>query len=142
VMLRPDLAAACADLASVFLEKGQHAEAIVYYQKALDLAPRSLTALNNLAWLFATNPDPSIRNGPKALALAEQAVQISGGADPFHLHKLAAAYAATGRFSQAVETAERALHLATDQGNAALAGELQRNISVYRTNNPLIDRRR
>lgn len=142
VAIRPDLAVACADIASVFLAKGQHPEAIAYYQKALELAPRSLTALNNLAWIFATNPDLSIRDGPKAVALAEQAVQISGGADPFYLHKLAAAYAATGRFSQAVETAERALRLATDQGNSALAGELRRNISVYRSNNPLIDRRR
>jgi tetratricopeptide (TPR) repeat protein len=142
VTIRPDLAVACADLASVFLAKGQHAEAVAYYQKALDLDPRSLTALNNLAWLFATSPDPSIRHGPKAVTLAEQAVQISGGADPFYLHKLAAAYAATGRFSQAVETAQRALQLATEQGNSALAGELRRNISGYRTNNPLIDRRR
>jgi tetratricopeptide (TPR) repeat protein len=142
VMIRPDFAAAYADLGSMFLTKRQDLEAIASYEKALELAPRSLTSLNNLAWLFATNPDPSIRNGPKALALAEQAVQISGGADPFYLHKLAAAYAATGRFSQALETARRALQLATDQGSSALAGELQRNISVYQTDNPLTDTRR
>ncbi|HMG03856.1 MAG TPA: tetratricopeptide repeat protein [Chthoniobacterales bacterium] len=142
VMIRPDFAAAYADLGSMFLAKHQDLEAIASYEKTLELAPRSLASLNNLAWLFATNPNPSIRNGQKALALAEQAVLISGGADPFYLHKLAAAYAATGRFSEALETAQRALQLATDHGNSALAGELRRNISVYLTNNPLTDTRR
>ena len=72
--------------------------------------------------------------------LAERAVHITGE-DPFYLHKLAAAYAAIGDFPKAVETAESALHSATLQDNSALVAELERNISLYRTNTALTDTR-
>jgi tetratricopeptide (TPR) repeat protein len=112
-------------------------EAIAQYQTALQIAPKSLVALNNLAWVLSTSANPSIRNGPKAVALAEQAVRLSGGADPFFLHKLAAAHAGDGNFSKALEVAERALQLAVDQKKIALARELERNIALYRINTPL-----
>ena len=117
--------------------KGVEGEAIAHYERALEIDPGSISALNNLAWLFATSPNPSIRNGPKAVALAERAVRRSGGANPFFLHKLAAAHAENGDFSKALEVAERALQLATDQGQTAVALELQRDIKLYRANTPL-----
>ena len=140
--LQPENAEIYARLGTVFLAQGKDEEAIAQYQKALELAPGSLAPLNNLAWLFATSPNPVIRNGPKAVELAERALQLSGGTDPFYLHKLAAAYAANENFPRALETAQRAVQLALAQGNFALASELRRNISVYQTNNPLTDVRR
>jgi hypothetical protein len=44
---------------------------------------------------------------------------------------LAAAYAEAGRFSEAVETARRALNLALAQGNTALADALRKKIALY-----------
>jgi len=141
VTLQPDYAEAYVGWGTALLRKNREAEAIVQYQRALEIAPQSLVALNNLAWLFATNANPSIRNGPQAVLLAERAVHITGE-DPFYLHKLAAAYAATGNFPRALETAERALQSASRQRNPALVAELERNISLYQTNTPLTDTRR
>lgn len=137
VKVQPDDAETRINLAGALRRQGKEQEAITHYEMALKIAPRSLAALNNLAWLFATSADETIRNGAKAMALAEQAVRLSGGANPFFLHKLAAAYAESGNFSKALQTAERALQLANDQGNSALAHELERDIALYRTNAPL-----
>jgi tetratricopeptide (TPR) repeat protein len=130
------------NLAMALLKKGMDEEAIQHLEAALRFDPRFLTALNNLAWLHATSGNPSIRNGTKAVMLAEQAVRLSGGKNPLYLHKLAAAYAEAGDFSKALAVGDSALKLATEEGNSALARELQRNIDIYRTNSPLRDARR
>ena len=53
-----------------------------------------------------------------AIELAQQANQLSGGVQPLVLRTLAAAYAEAGRFPEAVETAQKALHLAKSQGTS------------------------
>ena len=129
-------------LAAVLLRTGMEEEAVAHYETALDIDPRSLAALNNLAWLYATSVNQSIRNGPKAVQLAAHAIAITEGKSPIFLHKLAAAFAEIGDFSRAVKAADEAQKLATDQGNTALSAELQRNIAVYQTHSPLRDTRR
>jgi tetratricopeptide (TPR) repeat protein len=130
LQIRPD-ARAYTGLGSALRRKGRLNEAIASYEKALEMAPRSQLICQNLALLLATCPDPSLRNGPKAVELAERADQLSGGGDPGILHALAAAYAQTGQFSKAVATAQRALGLATDQGKTGLAGLLREEIDGY-----------
>ena len=63
--------------------------------------------------MLATNPNASVRNGAEAAELAERAARLSGGQKPAILGTLAAAYAEAGRFPEAVQTARKALKLAT-----------------------------
>ncbi len=102
--INPDNADAHNNLGNAFLHKGQAREAIVHYELAVKINPTNLPALDNLAWLLATNPEASLRNGARALELAHQACQISGGNHPNLLQTLAAAYAETGRFAEADES--------------------------------------
>ena len=95
--------------------------------------------MSNLAWVFATSPDQSIRNGAKAVQLAEEAVRISGGRIAILFRTLAAAYAESGRFSDAIETAQRGIELANSQGNSGLVTELQGAIALYQEHQPLRD---
>jgi hypothetical protein len=53
------------------------------------------------------------------------------------LRTLAAAYAEAGKFAQAVETARRAMQLATAQGNAPLAGTLEQELELYQIDTPV-----
>ena len=53
---------------------------------------------------------------------------------------LAAAYAEAGRFSEALQTARKALKLATRQGNRALADSLRAKISLYDAKTPFRDK--
>jgi tetratricopeptide (TPR) repeat protein len=113
--------------------------AIQEYQKALDLAPGHLPVHLSLAWLLATCPDNSLRNGKKAVALAEQAGLISGAESPQLLDTLAAAYAEAGRFPEAIETARRALNLSAVQNNKPLAEVIQTRLKLYEAGSPFRD---
>ena len=106
------------------------------YQKAIELQPRFIPAQRDLAWMLATWPEPSVRNATKAVALAEQANQLSRDGDPQVLRALAAAYAEAGRFPEAVLKAKQAMELAMAQTNVALTNEIQTEIGLYQTNVP------
>jgi tetratricopeptide (TPR) repeat protein len=118
-------------LAIALDEKGQSAEAMQHYEKALEISPQSVSALNNLAWLLATGSNASLRNGNRAIELAQRVDQLSGGANALVLRTLAAAYAEAGQFGKAIESAQTAMQLARNQGNDSLATDLQQQISLY-----------
>jgi tetratricopeptide (TPR) repeat protein len=133
---KPGFAAAHYNLGLALLQKGRASEAITHFQKALQIAPANPRIQNKLAWLLATSPEASLRNGNMAVELAQQADALAGGKDPVILHTFAAALAEAGRFSEAVETAQRALRLAEAQSNDALAGQLQSEMKLYQAGSP------
>ncbi len=90
----------------------------------------------SLAWLRATCSDPSLRNGAEAVELAQRANQLSGGQRPEMLDTLAAAYAEAEWFPEAVATARKALELARQQNNPALAEAVQERITKYEAGRP------
>ena len=94
---------------------------------------------NNLAWVLATCPEASFRNGPQAIALAQAANRLSGGNNPVMLKTLAAAYAEAGRFAEALAVARQAVELAAAQNNTALANALQVQIGFYQADSPFRD---
>jgi tetratricopeptide (TPR) repeat protein len=126
-------------LGTALIQQGHVREAIDQWQQVLATQPENGNASSNLAWVFATSPDDSIRDGTRAAELGERALRISGGKIPMIYKVLAAAYAENGRFADAVETAQHGADLASIQGNPALAAELQRNIALYQTGRPLRD---
>jgi tetratricopeptide (TPR) repeat protein len=134
--LLPENADAHVNLGSALLAKGRIVDAIAQYEETLRLAPENVAAQSNLAWLLATSPDPSLRNGPEAVLLAEQASRSSRGKGPLILRILAAAYAEAGRFSEARETAHEALQAADNQGNSALSDFLRKEIVLYESGQP------
>jgi hypothetical protein len=96
--------------------------------------PRSVPALNNLAWILATYSDPAFRDGTKALELAQRANEFSGRNNPIILRTLAAAHANVGQFSTAVEVGQLALSLTDRQ--SPLASALQRELAGYKASEP------
>src|SRR4029077_12795974 len=126
-------------LAIALEEKGETAEAIQHYEKAVEVAPRSIATLTNLAWLLATSPDASLRNGPKALDLASQAEQLGGGTNTIVLRTLAAAYAEHGEFAKAIRTARSAMELARMHGEGSLTTDLDQQIRLYQLGMPYRD---
>jgi tetratricopeptide (TPR) repeat protein len=134
--INPRSADACADLGLALFKKGRTKEAIDAWQQALEIKPDQLQVLNNLAWLLATTPDGSLRDGAKAVALAAQANQLTGGGNPMMLHTLAAAYAEEGNYGLGAVTARRGLDLALRQKNDTLAATLQKEIKLYDAGRP------
>jgi tetratricopeptide (TPR) repeat protein len=134
--IKPDYAEAHNNLGLAFFQKGQMAEAITHYQKALEINPNNAAAQNNLAWMLAICPQASLRNGNRAVELAQRANQLYGGNNPLVLRTLATACAEAGRFPEAVETAQRALQLAEAQSNPALANDLQSLMKLFQAGVP------
>jgi tetratricopeptide (TPR) repeat protein len=134
--IEPGAAVARYSLGVALVRNGRLEEAITQYQKALQLTPSDPTIQNSLAWLLATCPQSSLRNGGRAVELARQANGLTGGENPVVLRTLAAACAEAGRYSEAVETAQHALRLAQAQSNTALAGALESELKLYQAGSP------
>lgn len=123
------------ELASLLREIRHYRDAADEYRQVLKVKPDEPAALNNLAWLLATCPDASVRDGAEAVRLAERACRLSGHSEAQSLGTLAAAYAEAGRFGEAVSSAQKAVGLATasgDQRLAAICGQLLRLYSAGR----------
>jgi tetratricopeptide (TPR) repeat protein len=137
IKINPRSAEACANLGLALSKKGAIKETIACWQESLKDNPDQPGLQNGLAWLLATSPDASLRNGAKAVTLAQQANQSTGDNNLIVLHTLAAAYAEVGRFEDAATTARGALVLAEVQNDDALAAKLPAEIKLYEANRPM-----
>ena len=136
LQINPDDTDAHLNLGKALIRMGQEGEAMAYYKRALQINPRSLNIQNDLAWVLATVSPAALRDGPRAVELAEQANQNSGGGDPIILRTLAAAYAEAGRFDDAVRTAQKAIVLARATGQSGLVEQLDAQLNLYAAKHP------
>jgi tetratricopeptide (TPR) repeat protein len=134
--LQPDFLEAHINLGKALLQEGQERDAVSHYRSALKIQPDDPGILSDLAWVLATWPEQSARNGDEAIELAQQANRLTGGQDPITLHALAAAYAESGNFTEAVGAARRALDLAETGANRSLADALRSEIKLYQAGSP------
>ena len=103
--IKPDFAEAHNNLGIARSQWEGILKALAERRELLRSRPDDIALLNDTAWVLATNPNASIRNGAEAIELAQRAVQLSDGREPAVLGTLAAAYAEAGRFPEAVQTA-------------------------------------
>ena len=136
LQIMPDNDAVHFNLARAFYQRGRLDQAIAQYAAVLEINPSDVETQNNLAWLLATAPQASLRDGAKALRLATQANQLSGGKSPVILGTLAAALAETGQFSDATATAQQAVFLAREASQQVLAGQLNTQLESYKAGRP------
>ena len=94
------------------------------------------TVGNNLAWLLATHPNDSLRNGAEALELATAVVAATGGENPQTLDTLAAAQAETGDLPAAIGTIGRAIAIARAARAGAVVEQLGERLESYRAGRP------
>jgi protein O-mannosyl-transferase len=137
--INPNNAEAHNNLALVFSRTGRVSEAVVHWKRSLEIHPANLNARCNLAWVLATAPDSSLRDGRGALELVKAVSLASGHANAAVLRILAAAYAESGRYAEAIGAAQEALQLAVAQGNNAFAENLRLSLASYEANRPVRD---
>ena len=121
-------------MGKALLRHGDDAAAITAFQNALQLAPGDVQSMVFLARVLSADKSAQLRNGSRAVALAEQANTLAGGTQPFILSTLAMAYAETGRFEDARQTVQAALKLAGD--DEKLTVPLQSQWQAYQANQP------
>lgn len=127
------------NLAQTLIKKGQSDEAVKILRSALNRAPNHAGCHIRLAWVLATSPVDSIRNGLEATQLAHRAEEFAGKNVPDVLDSLAAAYAETGRFTEAREAAMKALEHPVMQNNPERAAQIRKHLEMYRSGQPFRD---
>jgi len=133
VALRPENVEARANLGQLLSNLDRQTEAAEQFAALLELRPDHVQALTGLAWIRATAADPSVRNGAESVRLAERAAALTGNRDLPALDALAAAYAATGRFSDAVRVATSGLDLATAGGQTSVVAQFRERLELYQS---------
>jgi tetratricopeptide (TPR) repeat protein len=112
VELIPRSAAAHRNLATVLLSIGRISEAMDHHESAISYEPDDAVGISAFAWLLATCPNDSVRNGQRAVELAQRAARLAADKIPTVLHTLAVAYAEAGQFDDALTEIDRAFELA------------------------------
>ncbi len=136
VELRPNSAHAHNNLANALRLVGRASAAAKEYEIALQFEPGNGSTCNNLAMLLATSADASVRNGPRAIELALRANEMSGRTNPFVLGTLAAAYAESGRFEEAIANIRRAIALAQGRAEPRFVEFLRMQLQLYESGSP------
>jgi protein O-mannosyl-transferase len=113
---------------------GRSSKAADQFRAAVSLQPDNVQALDGLAWILATDPDPAVRNAPEAVERAERAVRLTRRADAGSLDILAAAYAEAGRMSEAILVAQEAEKEAA--GDASALQAIRQRLDLYRAGRP------
>jgi tetratricopeptide (TPR) repeat protein len=116
--------------------RGKDGEAIEEYQKALEANRDFPDASDIQAWSLATSSDPSLRDGPKAVQLAEHACELTQYGDASLIDTLAAADAEAGRFDEAVATIQRAIYVAQQNNDKAMVEQNEQFLELYRAHKP------
>jgi Flp pilus assembly protein TadD len=132
IRLNPNIALTHFNLALIFKSKGMTEEAVTHFREALRVKPNWEQPMNSLAWILATHNNPKVRDPQEAVNLARQACELTDYQNPGFLDTLAAAYAAAGRFSDAVSTAEKALQIIASGDKKKRALAVQNRLDLYR----------
>jgi tetratricopeptide (TPR) repeat protein len=135
LLIRTDLPDAYSNLALAYQKLGMDRQAVENYIKFNELNPEHSSCLNNLAWILATTADAGLRNPAAALEYATSACKLEPDFPPC-LDTLAAAYAANGRFPEAVKTAQKAIRLALAVNGIEFAQQVNQRLELYKSGRP------
>ena len=127
--------------ADALLGVGDHDKAILDYERCIKIAGSDdenfdlSGILNNLAWVLATSPKDSIRNGKRAVELGERAVELTEEKQPHILSTLAAAYAEIGDFENAVKWSTKSVNLGKEEEHEQQE-QLEKELESYKASKP------
>lgn len=135
----PNDADAQSELAEVYFHQGKPDRAIEHWRQAVRLQPKAYAIMNNLAWVLATVEDAELRDADEAVRLAEAACELSKYEEPSLLDTLGVAYAAAGRFGEAVVAAEKGIRLA-EASQGKLVKDIQGRLELYRAGKAYVEK--
>ncbi len=120
---------------NAYLNLGLQAEAEADYEKAYKDLSKDSGLLNNFAWVLATSPDEKLRDGKRAVKMATEACDLTEYKLGHILSTLAAAYAETGDFDNAIKWSEKSAEVGKME-NADHAEDYKKELETYKAHMP------
>lgn len=114
--------------------RGQFTNAINICREAIQSNPKDDWSYNLLAWIEATCPDSSVRDGKEAISLATKACELTHWKESSWLDTLAAAYAESGDFQRAIQFEEQALRAGNSPDSEQKA--MRERLALYKQSQP------
>lgn len=119
----------------IHARRGEFAKALADRREAVELRPKEASAWNTLAWQLATCPDEKCRDGAEAVKCARKACDLTDWENGMYLDTLAAAYAETGDFANAVKWQKKALEH-PDQFPGKELDKCRNRVTLYESQKP------
>jgi len=107
--------------------------------QTLEHNPKDTAALCAAAWILAASPFEELRDGKRAVKLAEVACSLLHEKDPYSLSVLGIAQAEFGAFRRALEATEKAIELYKQTGETVKSNALSSRLSLFKQNKPYRD---
>jgi tetratricopeptide (TPR) repeat protein len=121
--------------AAAFQRKHDYTAAVADFEETVRLDPQFATGHNGLAWVLAVCPDSKVRDGKKAVEHAREACELTQWNNASYLDTLAAAYAESGSFGEAVQWQKKCLELNVLHPTDAVQGARDR-LGLYEQKKP------
>ncbi len=119
-----------------YLKLANFEMALAEFEAAIGKQPRHFQAYYRKAWILATCPLDSIRDGSEAFAVAEKACEMTSFKHCDALEALAAACAEMGEFAEAVDWQKKAIEHVRPNSSKQ---EMTARLAIYEDGNPFRD---
>jgi tetratricopeptide (TPR) repeat protein len=113
---------------------GRYTNAIAICREAISSNPKDDWSYNLLAWIQATCPDSSLRDGKEAVSAATKACELTQWKESNWIDTLAAAYAESGDFQRAIQFEEQAMRTGSPPDSDHK--EMQQRLALYKQSQP------
>lgn len=137
LQVEPGQAAVMTQLGTALYGQGKIREAMDLWSGSLKIEPNQVLPTDTLAWIKATSKIEKLYDPPEALTFARRACELTKYRNPDTLVTLAAAFAANGRFDDAVETISKAIDIATATGQNDRLPIFKKHLNLYRARQAL-----
>jgi lipoprotein NlpI len=133
IELDPNFAMAFTNRGYAYIDSGNDTQALKDFTLAFQLDPTSSDAWEQAAWILATSPIDSLRDGRKALVYANKAGELSQWKANGAYEVLAAADAETGDYDGAIKAVNQYINTGLTGSDLTYA---QQQLAQYRSGNP------
>ena len=137
IQLNPKYFQAYNNRGRIYGQKGEWDKALGDFTEAIRISPKNFNAYSSRGEVYqciATCPEPSIKDGSKAVDLASRACELTQWKKRNYIGTLGAAYAETGDFAQAIIYESQAM--AMEGVTEKIRVEAQQRLDLYKQMKP------
>ncbi len=127
-------------LAHLLQQQARRAEQRDLLEEQVQACPEERAIRNALAWLLATAPEAALRDGRRAVDLAEETVRATGEQHAGYIDTLAAAHAEAGDFERALIEQRRAFAMVEGRNlPPGVVASFREHLSALEAGRPIRD---